>query len=137
MNLYQYINNEDVCARVQSSLSLNQEKTTNCTLVVKGFHKRIHEWYQSLIDRTPNLEDKFRESTDTTTGLKTLYTKEDEATFGPFVSVPCSQYGVRFTRADIVHGTTPSAREPRRTILPWFSRINSDYIHLEKKNALT
>lgn len=55
------------------------------------------------------------------------YTDSDVKEFGGFVPVPCRRGGVRISRPEILHGSTPSmVSRRRRTILPWFIGVSPD-----------
>ncbi|KAF8251995.1 hypothetical protein K440DRAFT_666553 [Wilcoxina mikolae CBS 423.85] len=114
---------------VQGALALDTENEENCTIVVKGFHRKMHQWYKRVEergDRIPNGE---------TTDLKTLYTVADREEFGDYQPVPCRSGEVRITLPTIPHGSTATATMNRRAIFPWFTGINPDHLHLDNEES--
>src|SRR5436190_4441971 len=116
--------------QIQGSLSLDNEKETDCTIVVKGFHKDevIRTWYNHHKDKISN---------GYVHNMRKVYNKQDEQEFGPFVPVPCKAGQVRITQPHLPHGALGPAQGARRTILPWYVRVQDDNSTLEIVEAGT
>ena len=130
INLAKWVNNKHGANQLTSSLSLDHETPTNCTVIVPGFHRHATEWHHRLIQRQ-------REPTGTTTNAQKLYLPEDENTFGHFVPQVCGPGDVRVTLPEVIHGSTPEATIQRRVIFPWFTAIMDDLETLEIAGQLS
>ena len=116
--------------QLTSSISLDQEKPTDCTEIVPGFHHHAIAWYNRLVNRRTK-------PTGTTTNAVKLYLPEDEQSFGSFQPQVCGPGDVRITRPEIIHGSTPNATISRRVIYPWFTAIQEDHSTLEISGQLS
>ena len=116
--------------QIQGSLSLDDESETHCTIVIKGFHKDevIRTWYN---------RSQHKISNGYVHNMRNVYTKKDEQDFGQFVPVPCKAGQVRITQPHLPHGSLGPAEGPRRTILPWYVRVQDDNSTLEIVEAGT
>ena len=116
--------------QIQGSLSLDDESDSDCTIVVKGFHKDeiIRTWYNRWQDKISN---------GYVHNMRKVYNKQDEADFGPFEPVPCKAGQVRITQPHLPHGARGPAQAARRTILPWYVRVQDDNSTLEIVEAGT
>lgn len=116
--------------QIQGSLSLDDETETDCTIVVKGFHKDeiIRTWYNRWQDKISN---------SFVHNMRKAYSKQDEKDFGLFVPVPCKAGQVRVTQPHLPHGALGPAQGPRRTILPCYVRVQDDNTTLEIVEAGT
>ena len=119
------------CNMVQSSVSLTDENDEGCTQVVRGFHKHFQEWVQTKKDTINS-----RVSPRSTTDMKGMYTAEDEDRFGKLEPAPCPAWGVRLSRADIIHGSTSKGTQLRRVIFPWFMAIKADHKTMENPDCM-
>lgn len=110
--------------QIQGSLSLDDESETDCTIVVKGFHKDevIGTWYNRWQDE---ISDGYVHN------MRHVYQKRDEQEFGEFEPVPCKAGQVRITQPHLPHGALGPAQGARRTILPWYVRVQEDNSTLE------
>ena len=115
---------------IQGSLSLDDENEDGCTLLVLGFHRRIHEWWARVKQRGQD------SSGYTTNALKT-YLPADEKDFGELDPVPCRRGAVRITMPEILHGSTPTAKGIRRTLFNWPTGIRADHRTLDMEEAET
>ncbi len=115
---------------IQGSLSLDDENKDNCTLLVLGFHRRIHEWWARVKQRG-------KDTSGYTTNAKNTYPDADQKDFGKLDPVPCKRGAVRITMPEILHGSTPTAKDVRRTIFNWPSGIRADHQTLDMEEAET
>ena len=115
---------------VQGSLSLDGETEHDCTVLVPGFHRHIHEWWARVKGRG-------QDSSGYTTNAKKTYLPLDQKIFGKLVPVPCKRGGIRITRPDILHGSTSKAERVRRTVFNWYSGICPDHQMLDLKESET
>lgn len=116
---------------IQGCLSLDEEKDTGCTTVVKGFQKHIRAWWADVIERG---EDK-RHRTCGNTDVKGLYNRKDQEKYGVVMPDPCPAGGIRLTRAEIIHGSTTTAENQRRVIFPWFTGVGEDHNEVDVVGA--
>jgi len=114
---------------ITSSVSLDDEGTDGCTVVVPGFHRHIHEWHKRRIERG-------EDSGGATTNCVTQYRREDRADWGPPVPSPCPRYGLRITRPEIIHGSTGPGDGRRRVIYAWLTGIEDDHLCLDNPGML-
>jgi len=115
---------------VQCSVSVDNEESDGCTIVVPGFHRNIRQWWSRV-------EDRGNAANGLTTCASKIYTREDEEDFGCFIPTPCPRGGIRITRPDILHGSTPVSRLRRRTILPCYIAVSPDHDKLENEECET
>jgi hypothetical protein len=130
VNIAKWAKNKHGANQLTSSVSLDKEKSTDCTVVIPGFHKHAAEWYKRLVQRET-------EPTATTTNAKKLYLPEDEESFGPLVPQVCDIGDVRISTPELIHGSTPEATIIRRVIYSWFTAIMEDHTTLEIPGQLT
>ena len=50
---------------------------------------------------------------------------------------PCPAFGIRVTRPEIIHGSTPFSNRRRRTLNPWYSGILESYQDLVGRRKWT
>ena len=86
--------------------------------------------------KTKKTEIEARSSGSSTTGMKDMYTPEDCIKYGRPEPSPCPAWGIRLSRADIIHGSTKEGNQLRRTITPWFTGINEDHKSLENPDCM-
>ena len=115
---------------IQGSLSLDDESEDGCTLLVLGFHHRIHEWWAQVRQRGQD------SSSYTTNALKT-YLPTNKKDFSELDPVPCKRGAVRITMPEILHGSTPTAKGIRRTLFNWPTGIRADHRTLDMEEAET
>jgi hypothetical protein len=116
---------------VQSSVSLTDENSKGCTEVVHGFHKHFQDWVQTKRDAIDS-----RVSPHSTTDMAGTYTAEDKIRFGRPKPAPCPAWGIRLSRADIIHGSTAKGNLLRRVISPWFMAIKDDHETMENPDCM-
>ena len=68
--------------------------------------------------------------------MRKVYNKQDERDFGSFEPVPCKAGQVRITQPHLPHGALGPAQGPRRTILPWYVRVQDDNTEVSFKSLL-
>jgi hypothetical protein len=130
LNVGKFLEDGGTGGLVSSSLSLDDEDELGCTVVVKGFHRHMPEWYERLKERG----DPPR---GFTTNCSQTYSAADRKTFGEPEPVPCPAFGARFTRPDIIHGSTPNSTRRRRTLFAWHSSIEEDHERTGMEGALS
>jgi hypothetical protein len=112
--------------QLTSSISLDDEDDDNCTVIVEGFSQHVPAWLECVhrregITRIPGI----------TTDATKRYTAQDKRDFGAPLPFPVDAFGVRLTRPEILHGSTPNSTVVRRVIYPWFSAIQPDHETME------
>ncbi|KAI9777313.1 MAG: hypothetical protein M1839_008921 [Geoglossum umbratile] len=115
---------------IQGSLSLDDESEHSCTLLVPGFHRHIHEWWARVKQRG-------QDSSGYTTNTKKTYLPAGQQDFGRLIPVPCKRGAVRITMPEILHGSTPIAKNIRRTLFNWPTGIHADHQTLDIEEAET
>ncbi|KAI9778754.1 MAG: hypothetical protein M1816_003907 [Peltula sp. TS41687] len=131
LNVHRFVRDGGVgCIPLTGSVSLDDEDNDNCTMLVTGFHHHIRDWYRACLDRGTELGN------DHTTSCRSdLYTAQDARRWGRPTPHPCPAGGIRVTRAELIHGSSPRSDRVRRTILPWFSGIQPDHTTLDVVGA--
>ncbi len=129
LNMREFIRSSQGANILSSSISLDEEQKDTCTLVVPGFHRHIHEWHKRRVTRG-------EDSTGTTTNCNHQYRPEDRTEWGTPVACPCPAFGLRLTRPEIIHGSTPKCCRRRRVIYAWHTGIQSDHLTLENPGTL-
>ena len=130
VNIDKWVKTGHGANQLTCSVSLDYEKSTDCTEIVPGFHKHAAKWNERL-------EKRGTQPTGTTTNAVKLYLPEDEKSFGSFVPQICKPGDVRITQPEIIHGSTPNATIKRRVIYPWFTGIKEDHHTLEIPGQLS
>jgi hypothetical protein len=115
---------------LSSSVALDDETPNGCTVVVPGFHRHIHEWY----DRTRARDDT---AGGATTNCAARYRAEDRQSWGNPEPQPCVALGIRLTLPTLMHGSTPQADRRRRSLFAWYSAIAEDHETLQDAPTLT
>ncbi|KAJ5139428.1 hypothetical protein N7448_002836 [Penicillium atrosanguineum] len=119
-------------AILQGSLSLDDEDEQNCTELLYGMHRHIHEWWASVRDRMETT-DGYVQKID---GKN--WTKEDAAKYGAdWAKEVCMAGDVRISLPTLPHGSTGPATKRRRCILPWFVRVRDDHSTLDTPESGT
>lgn len=130
INLKRFIEEAIGTSQLTSSISLDNENATSCTIVVPGFDKHLPEWYERL-KRRGDVKN------GTTTNAKNIYRRQDKKDFGEPISVPCAANGLRITLPSVLHGATSTVNIRRRVIYAWFTGIQEDHETLEIPGQLT
>ncbi|KAI9764398.1 MAG: hypothetical protein M1839_005900 [Geoglossum umbratile] len=115
---------------IQGSLSLDDESEHGCTLLVPGFHRHIHEWWAQVKQRG-------QDSSGYTTNAKKTYLPANQQDFGSLIPVPYKRGAVRITMPEILHGSTPIAKNIRLTLFNWHTGIRADHQTLDIEEAET
>jgi hypothetical protein len=130
LNLEAFLEDGQGGNRLTSSLSIDDEDSSGCTLVVKGLHRHLREWHKQLLQRGWKAKGS-------TTNCKNIYTAEDQTTWGEPVPMPCPAWGIRLTLPQLIHGSTPRSVRRRRTVLPWYMHIDANHEKLEIPGCLS
>ncbi|RPA93276.1 hypothetical protein L873DRAFT_67820 [Choiromyces venosus 120613-1] len=115
---------------VQCSVSVDNEESDGCTIVVPGFHRNIREWWSRV-------EDRSMAANELTTCVSKTFTKDDAEAFGYFIPSPCPRGRIRITRLDILHGSTPVSCLWCQMILPCYIAVPEDHAKLENDECET
>ena len=138
------INTKEACRggrgvdMIQGSLTIDDEDDKNCTIILPKMHRpeNFTRWFDRVRSRNPDnstvLDNLVSRIDDT------HWTKADANEFQTdWTTVPCQAGQVRITDPRIPHGSTPKPTRVRRTMLPWFVRIQDDHTHLEVTTGST
>jgi hypothetical protein len=113
-------------SQIQGTVSLDNETEDNCTVLLPGMYKKLQQWWDLCLSRgaKPNtFVHRLKEQ---------MYTKDDAKEFGiEWTSVPCKRGDVRVTLPHIPHRAHRPSTRTRRTMLPWFVRLQDDMSTLE------
>ena len=116
---------------IQGSVSIDDEVAHNATLIIPGFHKIIRDWYSDIQTRG------IKESKGLVYKLTPQHwTDEDRKKYETdFTPVPCHRGDARITLPSIAHGAQGTTEPCRRTLMPWYIRVNDDMQTLEVAEA--
>ena len=135
INIRRYVESGAGRNIIQGSVSMDDEVVSDCTELLLGMHKRIHEWWKVLQSRQEAglvLKDGPVHTAD-----KQMWTSDDERQSGlKFVAQPCLRGDVRISRPELPHGAMP-AKHVRRTVLPWYVGVQADHQSLDIAGAGT
>ncbi|KAL9048148.1 MAG: hypothetical protein Q9162_007841 [Coniocarpon cinnabarinum] len=123
---------------IQGSVSLDDEDDANCTEILPGMHKeaRFKEWFKDVKSRHPHIENCLDNMVSTI--KPTYWTAEDAQKFKTdWKKVPCKAGDARLTHPCLPHGSTGKATRVRRTMLPWFVKIQEDHEVMENTSMGT
>lgn len=116
--------------QIQGTVSLDQETENDCTEILPGLHDtdRMKKWVERRSDRGDLLGDGFVHRIEAS-----HWTKEDARALGTeWEKCICSPGEIRLSHPALPHGSTgPYAKQIRRTVLPWYVRIEEDHHTLE------
>jgi hypothetical protein len=111
---------------IQGTVSLDDEKPDDCTMILPGMHKHIKEWDETLTARGLSTGAFVHRIQDR------MFTSGDEKRFGTkWTPQPCQRGQVRVTLPHLPHGAYGPAKGERRTMLPWFCGLQNDLETLE------
>jgi hypothetical protein len=113
--------------QLTTSVSFDDETDDGCTVLVPGFYHHAQAWYDQLKAR--GQLDRFNGRV--TSASSDLYTRADKDAFGEPEPFPCQSGGVRITRSETIHGSTPRVLNRRRVAFPWHTAIQDDHETLE------
>ncbi|KAI9770494.1 MAG: hypothetical protein M1839_003175 [Geoglossum umbratile] len=130
LNTTQYVKDGSGGNLLSSSIAIDDEQPDGCTIVVPGFHHHIHEWHKRLIDRG-------EDTAGFTTNCSAAYRAQDRRDWGEPVPMPCPALGLRLTRPEIIHGSTPHSYRRRRSLFAWHTGIDDTHIKLDLKGTLS
>ncbi|KAH8708426.1 hypothetical protein GQ44DRAFT_691123, partial [Phaeosphaeriaceae sp. PMI808] len=114
---------------IQGSVSFNDENNENCTEILVGFHKIAREWL--LWRRASGLQDSsgyiqgWKDSVDWKPEFSSRYPKVK------WIKQVCMTGEVRISNPLLPHGSTGPATIERRTILPWYVKVQDDMKTME------
>ncbi|KAI9766034.1 MAG: hypothetical protein M1839_005264 [Geoglossum umbratile] len=92
-------------------------------------------WGKDIIQGSLSLDDE--NDSGYTTNAKKTYLLADQQDSGRLVPVPCKRGTVRITIPEILHGSTPFAKNIRRTLFNWCTGIRADHQKLDIEEAET
>ena len=124
MNIPEFLKSGRFGCVVQSAVSMDDEETDGCTIVVPGFQNHIEEWWSEVVGRG-EVKDGLTHSVEKT------YRQSDVDRYGGFVPVVCKRGEVRVTMSQIIHGSTGGCGRGRRVVFPWLVGAESDGRKLE------
>ncbi|KAI9777789.1 MAG: hypothetical protein M1839_008584 [Geoglossum umbratile] len=130
LNTTQYVKDGSGGNLLSSSIAIDDEQPDGCTIVVPGFHHQIHEWHKRLIDRG-------EDTAGFTTNCSAAYRAQDRRDWGEPVPMPCPALGLRLTRPEIIHGSTPHSYRRRRSLFAWHTGIDNTHTELDLKGTLS
>ena len=132
INIPQLLKDNHTAYMIQGSVSLNEENTQNYTILVKGFHQNIADWWKELKWRDLQTDGFIHklEASD-------KWNKDNIAKYSDFVLVLCYASDVRITCLDILHSSTSLASIVQRTMLLWYIKVQSDLKNLKVTEAGT
>ena len=107
---------------VQTAISLDDEDSGGCTIIVPGFQNKIEKWWSEVVKQG---EDTY----GFTHSVETIY-KLGDAT-RKFVPVVCKRGEIRLTMSQIIHGYPGKSTGQRRVIFPWLVAIELDHERME------
>jgi len=113
---------------IQGSLSLDDEQESDCTVILAGMHRNrnLETWWRDLESRQKTKNGHVHRI------KSNMVTAEDEKKLGvKWKAVPCNRGQVRVTMPHLPHGANGPARGVRRTLLPWFVKVQPDLSSLE------
>jgi hypothetical protein len=135
INVMQAVEDGRGLSQIQGSVSLDNETMKNCTTIIPGLHKKnvVKKWLENMKGRGVELADGFiHKITDK------HFTQDDKREFKTdWETVPCKAGEVRITDPLLPHGSTGPADGIRRTMLPWYVKIQKDGSSLEILEAGT
>ncbi|KAI9781623.1 MAG: hypothetical protein M1839_005840 [Geoglossum umbratile] len=130
LNTTQYVKDSSGGNLLSSSIAIDDEQPDGCTIVVPGFHHHIHEWHKGLIDRG-------EDTAGYTNNCSAAYRAQDRKDWGELVPMPCPALGLRLTRPEIIHGSTPHSYRRRRSLFAWHTGIDDTHTKLDLKGTLS
>jgi len=119
LNIEDLANSHRGANMIRGTVSLDNEKEDDCTMILPGMHKHIKEWNEVLTARGLSLDHRIQDS---------MFTSEDEKRFNTkWTPQPCQMGQVRVTLPHLPHGASGPAKGERRTMLPWFCGLHGDH----------
>ena len=111
---------------IQGTVSLDNERDDDCTVILPGMHKHLKEWARMLNERGLSTDSFVHRIQDK------MFTADDAQHFNTqWTSQPCRAGQVRVTLPHIPHGAQGPAKGIRRTMLPWYCGLQKDLETLE------
>ncbi|KAH0545339.1 hypothetical protein FGG08_000638 [Glutinoglossum americanum] len=130
LNTTQYVKDGSGGNLLSSSIALDDEQADGCTIGVPGFHHHIRDWHKRLIDRG-------EDTAGFTTNCSAAYRVQDRKDWGEPIPMPCPALGLRLTRPEIIHGSTPRSYRRRRSLFAWYTGIDDTHTSLDMKGTLS
>lgn len=114
---------------VQGSVSIDAEKDDDCTIMVKGMHKKeiLKEWVEWMESRNLVGSEVVKKIDDT--NLPKAFLQKHNL---KWTHEPCPEGYARITDPGLPHGALGPAKRVRRTYLPWYVGLNSDHQRFEQ-----
>ena len=111
---------------IHGSLSLEDERPDNCTIMLHGMQHHLGAWWDDLKARglaTDGFVHKFEAR---------HFTEADKEKFKvDWVDVPCKAGDVRISLPHLPYGSHGPCKATRRTLLPWYVALQEDLKTLE------
>lgn len=108
---------------IQGTLSLDDERSDDCTIILPGMHTRMAEWHDRVKDRPAYSADPYSFVSRISDAL---FNADDKKHFNTdWTPAPCEALDVRITDSRIPHGAQ-GAQGTRRTLLPWFCGVDAE-----------
>ncbi|KAF8472149.1 hypothetical protein BDZ91DRAFT_717333 [Kalaharituber pfeilii] len=156
LNMRRYIECRQGMNRIQTSLTLNQESPTNCTMVLPGFHRHIVEWWGKVKSRGHDINPpsagksgkaefgnikRNQEHDGNMHRTDRIYLPEDKEAYGELVPAICGPGDIRISKPEILHGSSSNsqgrAESKRWVVNPWFVGIQEDHSTLDIPESAT
>jgi hypothetical protein len=126
LNIPDLLSNSRGAYMIQGSVSIDDESSQNCTVILPGMQHKLQEWWDICIARGQDTAGFVHRITER------MFTKDDAARLGiDWKPVPCRRGEVRVTMPHIPHGADGPSVGTRRTMLPWFVGVQDDCETLE------
>jgi hypothetical protein len=111
---------------IQSAISLDDEDTENCTVILPGMHRdqKLAELWSLHTQASKGPDGK-------TTNMSKVFTSEIVARCGRPQPIPCCCGDVRISMPHLPHGSTNKASIRRRVLFPWLIKIEDNHSSLE------
>jgi hypothetical protein len=111
---------------IQGTVSLDDERDDDCTVILLGMHRHLEEWANMLNERGLSTDSFVHRIKDK------MFTADDAKHFNTqWTSQPCRAGQVRVTLPHIPYGAHGPAKGTRRTMLPWYCGLQGDLETLE------
>ncbi|KAF2726457.1 hypothetical protein EJ04DRAFT_530260 [Polyplosphaeria fusca] len=113
---------------IQGSVSWDDEDPTNCTPILTRFHHHLAEYQQWRVAKGMDKKGAIEAWQDNVDWPQELRSRWPEVRW---VNTICKPGMVRISDPRLPHGSNGPATKIRRTMLPWFVRVNDDMETME------
>ena len=126
LNIPDLLSNSRGANMIQGSISIDDENSENCTVVLPSMQHKLQEWQDICVAQGQETLGFVHRITEQ------MFTKEDSQKLGiDWKRVPCRQGEVRVTLPHILHRADGPSIGVRRTMLLWFVGVQDDNETLE------